>query len=135
MAKSVNKAILLGTAGKDPEVRALPSGTKVATLSVATNDRYKDKTGEWKEQTEWHTVVAYGRLAEVIEKYVQKGSRLYLEGKIETRSWEDARSGEKKYQTQIKIDDLVLAGGSPAQPAVQTAPAPTSREDDWGEFN
>ena len=139
MAKCVNKAILLGGVGKDPEVRALPSGTKVATISLATSDRFKDKTGEWKEQTEWHTAVAYGRVAEIIEKYVQKGSRLYIEGKIETRSWEDARSGEKKYQTQIKIDDLVLAGGgktqsAPQPPATPAASSP-SHDDNWEDFN
>lgn len=112
MAKSVNKAILLGNAGKDPEIRAMPSGVKVATLTVATTDRSKDKSGEWREQTEWHTVVAYARMAEVMELYVKKGSKLYIEGKIETRSWEDARTGEKKYQTQIKIEDLVLCDGA-----------------------
>ena len=132
MAKSVNKAILLGNVGKDPEIRALPSGVKVATLTVATSDRYKDKSGEWKEQTEWHTVVAYARVAEVIEKYVSKGSKLYIEGKIVTRSWEDTRSGEKKYQTEIKIEDLVLASAPPVNQPVserasqmpRSAPAP-----------
>ena len=124
MAKSVNKAILLGNVGKDPEIRTLPSGVKVATLTVATSDRYKDKSGEWKEQTEWHTAVAYARVAEVVEKYVTKGNKLYIEGKIVTRSWEDTRSGEKKYQTEIKIEDLVLLAAPPVNPV--NAPASQS---------
>ena len=143
MAKSVNKAILLGNVGKDPEIRALPSGVKVATLAVATSDRYKDKSGEWKEQTEWHTVVAYARVAEVIEKYVNKGSKLYIEGKIVTRSWEDTRSGEKKYQTEIKIEELVLASASPASQPVservsqmpRSAPVPQAVRDSDNEWD
>lgn len=143
MAKSVNKAILLGNVGKDPEIRALPSGVKVATLTLATSDRYKDKSGEWKEQTEWHTVVAYARVAEVIEKYVNKGSKLYIEGKIVTRSWEDTRSGEKKYQTEIKIEELVLASASPASQPVservsqtpRSAPVPQAVRDSDNEWD
>lgn len=143
MAKSVNKAILLGNVGKDPEIRALPSGVKIATLTLATSDRYKDKSGEWKEQTEWHTVVAYARVAEVIEKYVTKGSKVYIEGKIVTRSWEDTRSGEKKYQTEIKIEELVLASASPASQPVservsqtpRSAPVPQAVRDSDNEWD
>jgi len=127
MAKSVNHAILLGNTGKDPEIRSIPSGGKVATVTLATSDRYKDNSGEWKEKTEWHNLVAYGRIAEVIEQYVKKGSKLYIEGKIETRSWEDKHSGEKKYQTQIKIDELILAG--------ERTSAPRAAEtNDWDDF-
>lgn len=128
MAKSINKVILLGNVGKDPEIRALPSGVRVATLTLATSDGYKDKSGEWKEKTEWHTLVGYARIADVIEKYVKKGSKLYVEGKSETHSWEDPRSGEKKYQTQVKIEDLVLAGAAPNQSASAT------ENDDWNDF-
>jgi len=137
MAKSINKAILLGNIGKDPEIRALPSGVKVATLTLATSDRYKDKTGEWKEQTEWHTLVAYAKIAEVIEKYVTRGSKLYVEGKIETRSWEDLRSGEKKYQTQVKISDLVLLSPKPETEAPPPSTSTQRHENpdaDWDDF-
>lgn len=135
MAKSINKVILLGNVGKDPEIRALPSGVKVATLTLATSDSYKDKSGEWKEKTEWHTLVGYARIADVIEKCVQKGSRLYVEGKLETHSWEDSRSGEKKYQIQVKIEELVLAGAAPNQFTNQTTSATRpSKNDDWNDF-
>jgi single-strand DNA-binding protein len=135
MAKSINKVILLGNVGKDPEIRALPSGVSVATLTLATSDGYKDKSGEWKEKTEWHTLVGYARIADVIEKYVQKGSKLYVEGKFETHSWEDPRSGEKKYQVQVKIEELVLAGSAPNQSTNQSASAKRSSEnDDWNDF-
>jgi single-strand DNA-binding protein len=108
MAKSMNKAILLGNVGKDPEIRTLSNGTKIATLALATSERIKDKQGNWEDRTEWHTLVAFARLAEVIEQYVRKGSKLCIEGRIATRSWDDKQSGEKKYATEIKIDDLVL---------------------------
>jgi single-strand DNA-binding protein len=135
MAKSINKVILLGNVGKDPEIRALPSGVKVATLTLATSDSYKDKSGKWKEKTEWHTLVGYARIADVIEKYVQKGSKLYVEGKSETHSWEDSRSGEKKYQVQVKIEELVLVGAAPNQSTNQTTSATRpSENDDWNDF-
>jgi single-strand DNA-binding protein len=135
MAKSINKVILLGNVGKDPEIRALPSGVKVATLTLATSDSYKDKSGEWKEKTEWHTLVGYARIADVIEKYVQKGSKLYVEGKSETHSWEDSRSGEKKYQVQVKIEELILVGAAPNQSTNQTTSATRpSENDDWNDF-
>lgn len=120
MAKSVNKVILLGHVGKDPEIKTVGSGTKVANLTLATSDRVKDQSGAWQERTEWHSLVAFARLAEVIERYVKKGSKLYIEGRLETRSWQDSHSGETKYQTQIKIDELVLTSsqsGETAQPA------------------
>jgi len=139
MSKSVNKAILLGNAGKDPEIRAMPSGTKVATWSLATSERYKDNEGNWQDSTEWHTVVAYARLAEIAEKYVTKGSKLYIEGKIETHSWKDARSGEKKSQTQIKVNDLALLSPpsnaeKPAPPPPAAQPAVAESDDFWDDF-
>ena len=108
MPKSVNKVILLGNVGKDPEVKFLPSGLPVANLTLATSDRFKDKAGEWQDRTEWHSVVAWKRLAEVVGEYVAKGSKLYVEGKIQTSSWEDRQSGERKYRTQVLAHDLVL---------------------------
>jgi single-strand DNA-binding protein len=111
MAKSVNKVILVGNLGKDPEVKFTPSGVPVAKFSLATNERYKDKSGEWQDRTEWHNIVAWQRLAEIVGEYVKKGSKVYIEGRLQTSSWEDKQSGEKKYRTEIIANDLVLLGG------------------------
>jgi len=111
MAKSVNKVILIGNLGKDPEVKYTPSGTPVAKFSIATNERYKDKGGEWQDRTEWHNIVAWQRLAEIVGEYVKKGSKIYIEGRLQTSSWEDKQSGEKKYKTEIVAQDLVLLSG------------------------
>jgi single-strand DNA-binding protein len=112
MAKSVNKVILIGNLGKDPEVKFTPSGVPVAKFSLATNENYKDKaSGEWKERTEWHNIIAWQRLAEIVGEYVKKGSKVYIEGRIQTSSWEDKQSGEKKYRTEIVANDLVLLSG------------------------
>jgi single-strand DNA-binding protein len=110
--KSVNKVILLGTMGRDPEVRYVAGNTiPVVKVSLATNERYKDDQGNWQDRTEWHSVVAWRRLAEIIGQYVKKGDRLYIEGKLQTSSWDDQKTGEKKYRTEVVADDLVLVGG------------------------
>jgi len=111
MAKSVNKIILLGNVGKDPEFRATAGGTTVANFSLATTDRAKDATGNWTDRTEWHNLVAFQRTAEIVRDYVKKGSKLYIEGKIQTRSWDDKASGEKKYRTEVLVNELVLLSG------------------------
>jgi single-strand DNA-binding protein len=111
MAKSVNKVILLGNVGKEPEVKFLPSGGAVANFSIATSERYKDKAGEFQEKTEWHNVVAYGKLADIIRDYVKKGSKLYVEGRLTTRSWDDKDSGKKVYRTEIVVAELSLLSG------------------------
>ena len=111
MAKSVNKVILIGNLGKDPEVRYTPQGTAVATLAIATNERFKDKDGNWQDRTEWHKVVAWQRLAEIAGEYLKKGHSVYIEGKLQTKSWEDKNTHEKKYSTEIVANDLVLLGG------------------------
>lgn len=112
MAKSVNKVILLGTLGKDPELKYTPQGTAVAKFSMATNESYKDKqSGEWKERTEWHNIVCWQRTAEVASEYLKKGRKVYIEGRITTRSWDDKETGQKKYMTEIICNDLVLIGG------------------------
>ena len=108
MGKSVNKVILVGNVGKDPEVKFTQSGVPVATLTLATNERYKDKSGEWQDRTEWHSIKAWQKTAEVIGEYVKKGSKIYVEGKLQTSSWEDKQSGEKKYRTEVVVDNLVL---------------------------
>lgn len=109
--KSVNKVILLGNAGKDPEIRSTGSGTLVASFTVATSDRAKNASGEWVDRTEWHNLVAYARTAEIVRDYVRKGSKLYIEGKIQARSWDDKNSGEKKYRTEIIVNELALLSG------------------------
>jgi single-strand DNA-binding protein len=111
MAKSVNKVTLLGNLGKDPEIKFLPSGQAVANFGLATSDRYKDKAGEWQDRTEWHNVVAYGRTAEIVRDYVKKGNKLYIEGRLTTRSWDDKDTGKKVYRTEVVVNDLVLIGG------------------------
>lgn len=108
---SVNKVILLGTLGKDPDIRYLPDGGAVANISLATNSQWKDKnTGEKRQETEWHRVVIYGRLAEVAGEYCKKGGSVYLEGKLKTRKWQD-QSGVDKYTTEIIADTMQLLGG------------------------
>lgn len=111
MPKSVNKVILVGNVGKDPEVKFSTGGMAIANLTLATSDRSKDKGGEWQERTEWHNLVAFQRTAEIVRDYVKKGSKLYIEGRIQTRSWDDKESGQKKYRTEIIINDLVLLSG------------------------
>jgi len=111
MAKSVNKVILVGNVGKDPEIKFAASGVAIATFSLATSDRTKDQAGAWTDRTEWHSLVAFQRTAEIVRDYVKKGSKLYIEGRIQTRSWEDKETKEKKYRTEIIVNDLVLLSG------------------------
>jgi single-strand DNA-binding protein len=111
MAKGVNKVLLLGNVGKDPEIRASGAGMTIASFSLATADRAKDQTGQWVDKTEWHNLVAFGRTAEIVRDYVKKGSQLFIEGKIQTRSWDDKESGQKKYRTEILVNELSLLGG------------------------
>jgi single-strand DNA-binding protein len=114
MAKGVNKVFLLGNVGKDPEIRSTAGGMTVASFSLATADRQKDAQGNWADKTEWHNIVCFQRTAEVVRDYVKKGSQLLIEGKIQTRSWDDKTSGEKKYKTEILCNELTLLGGKPA---------------------
>jgi single-strand DNA-binding protein len=111
MAKSVNKVILLGNVGKDPEIRSTGGGTMVANFTLATSDRQKDAQGNWQDRTEWHNLVAFTRLAEIVRDYVKKGSKLYIEGKIQTRSWDDKETGAKRYRTEIIVNDISLLSG------------------------
>jgi single-strand DNA-binding protein len=111
MAKSVNKVILLGNVGKDPEIRSTGGGTMVANFTLATSDRFQDASGNWQDRTEWHNLVAFKRTAEIVRDYVKKGTKLYIEGKIQTRSWDDKESGQKKYRTEIIVNDLSLLSG------------------------
>ncbi|HEV2277631.1 MAG TPA: single-stranded DNA-binding protein [Acidobacteriaceae bacterium] len=108
MSKTVNKVLLLGNVGKDPEIASTNGGTLVAKLSLATSERFKDKQGEWQERTEWHNLVAYARSAEILRDYVRKGSKLYVQGRLTTRSWDDRESGRKMYRTEIVVGDISL---------------------------
>lgn len=117
MGRSVNKVILLGNAGKDPEVKFTPAGKPVAKFSLATSERFKDKSGEWQEKTEWHNVVAWERLAEIAGEYIKKGDKVYVEGRLQTRSWE--KDGQKHYSTEVNASEIVLLG----KPEAKEAPA------------
>ena len=108
MARGVNKVILVGNLGRDPEVRYTPSGSAVANVTIATSDQWKDKqTGEQQERTEWHRVVFFNRLAEVVAEYVKKGQQIYVEGRIQTRKWQD-QSGQDRYTTEIVANEMQM---------------------------
>jgi single-strand DNA-binding protein len=109
--KSVNKVILVGNLGKDPEVKYTPGGMPVAKFSLATNERFKDKEGQWQDRTEWHNIVAFQRTAEIVGEYLKKGGKCYIEGSLRTSSWDDKETGQKKYKTEIIANDLVLLSG------------------------
>ncbi len=110
MAKGVNKVFLLGNVGKDPEIRATQGGMTIASFTLATADRQKDAQGNWADKTEWHNLVAFQRTAEIVRDYVKKGTQIFVEGKIQTRSWDDKESGAKKYRTEILVNELSLLG-------------------------
>lgn len=124
---SFNKVILIGNVGKDPEVRHLETGIAVASFTLATTERYKNRNGELQDQTEWHNIVCWRNLAELSEKYIKKGAQIFVEGKIRTRSWAD-QTGAKRYTTEIVADNIRLldrkgvVSGTPAEMPVQTPP-------------
>ena len=124
---SFNKVILIGNVGKDPEVRHLETGIAVASFTLATTERYKNRNGELQDQTEWHNIVCWRNLAELSEKYIQKGAQIFVEGKIRTRSWAD-QTGAKRYTTEIVADNIRLLDrkgavtGTPADMPVHAAP-------------
>lgn len=124
MARGVNKAILVGNVGGDPDIKHTADGRCIANFSLATSESWTDKnSGQKQEHTEWHRCKAFGRLAEIIEKYVKKGDQLYIEGKIKTRSWED-KDGNKKYTTEVEARDMQMLGSASGEaPARAAAPA------------
>ncbi len=116
----VNKAIILGNLGRDPEMRSTQSGSQVANFSIATSRQYTDSSGQKQEETEWHRIVAFGRLAEICGQYLRKGKQVYIEGRIQTRSWEDKETGQKKFMTEIVAEQMQMlgrAGDSPSGPS------------------
>src|SRR5712671_3708680 len=138
MAGSVNRVILVGRLGKDPEIRSIPSGTSVSKFSIATDERFTDKSGEKQERTEWHNIEAWGKLGEICGQYLRKGKLVYIEGSIRTESWDDKESGQKKYRTKIVASDMQMldkksdeeggggysgGGGYARKPAATGAPA------------
>jgi single-strand DNA-binding protein len=139
MARSVNKVILIGNLGKDPEVRYTGSGVAVATFTLATNESWRDAEGNTQERTEWHNLVAWRKLAEVIGEYLKKGSKIYVEGRLQYRTYDD-KNGVKRYVTEIVVDQMVMldgrnregAGGSsdPGPVAPPAGPGPTPKDDD-----
>tara|TARA_R110000796_G_scaffold186678_2_gene303580 strand:+ start:4550 stop:5026 length:477 start_codon:yes stop_codon:yes gene_type:complete len=130
MARGVNKVILIGNVGGDPEVRYLPNGNAVANITLATSDSWKDKqTGQQQERTEWHRVVFFGRIAEVVGEYVRKGSKMYIEGRLQTREWE--KDGVKRYTTEIVVDiggQMQLLDGKPQGGEQGMAPRPQQQQ-------
>jgi single-strand DNA-binding protein len=117
---SVNKVILMGNLGRDPEVRFMPNGEAVCNFSIATTDSWKDKQGQKVEKTEWHNIVMYRKLAEIAGEYLKKGSPVYLEGRLQTRKWE--KDGVERYSTEIIADQMQMLGSKDAQPARENAP-------------
>ena len=107
---SVNKVILIGHLGKDPEVRYMPNGEAVANVSIATSENWKDKSGEKQEKTEWHNLVFYKRLAEIVGEYLKKGSQIYVEGRLQTRKWQ-TKEGQDRYTTEIIVNEMKMLGG------------------------
>ena len=146
MARGVNKVILIGNLGRDPEVRYMPSGSAVANVTIATSEQWKDRqTGEQQERTEWHNVVFFNRLAEIVGEYLKKGSQVYVEGSLRTRKWQD-KNGNDRYTTEIVASEMQMlgsrgggtagyaaeggAGSRAARPAAEPAPAPASDDFD-----
>lgn len=115
---SLNKVMLIGNLGKDPEVRYTTSGTAVASFSLATSERFKNKSGEWEDRTEWHNVTLWGRLAEIAGEYLAKGKTVYIEGRLQTRKWQD-RDGRDRYTTEVVADKMQMLGGKGEGPARQ----------------
>lgn len=120
MAKGVNKAIIVGRLGQDPEVRYMPNGNAVANFTVATSEQWKDQQGQKQEKTEWHRITIYGKLAEIAGKYLHKGSNVYLEGRLQTREWTDQQQ-VKRYTTEIIVNEMQMLDGAPQQQGQQQA--------------
>ncbi|MGD2216835.1 MAG: single-stranded DNA-binding protein [Gemmatimonadales bacterium] len=132
MSRSVNKAIIIGNLGADPEIRTTPQGSRVTTLSVATNRRWQNRSGEMQEDTQWHRVVAWNKLAEIVEQYLKKGDRVYIEGRLQYRQWED-QNGQKRYTTEIVANDMVMLGGR-GEGGLEMQRTPSYGGEDYDDF-
>jgi single-strand DNA-binding protein len=123
MARGINKVILIGHLGADPETRYMPSGSAVTNLRLATSESWKDKnTGEQQERTEWHNVVMFSRLAEIAAEYLRKGSQVYIEGRLRTRKWQDKSDGHDRYTTEIVANEMQMLGGRPGGAGASSSP-------------
>ena len=131
-SRSVNKVILIGNLGKDPELRYTNSGTAVATFSVATNESRKDQSGNVQEKTEWHNIVAWSKLAEICGEYLKKGSKIYLEGRLQYRTYDD-KNGVKRYVTEIVMDQLLMLDSRGGSGAAAESPGTPSQQEPAGE--
>ena len=118
---SINKVILIGSLGRDPETRYMPNGEAATNFSMATSENWKDKQGQKQERTEWHNLIAYRKLAEIIGEYVKKGSTIYIEGRLQTRKWQD-KEGKDRYTTEIVADQMQMLGGKPSGESVSQQP-------------
>jgi single-strand DNA-binding protein len=130
----VNKVILVGNLGKDPEVRHLENGAAVANFSIATSESYKDKSGNRQEQTEWHNIVLWRGLAEIAEKYLKKGSQIYIEGKLKTRNWQD-KDGNTRYTTEVVGDNMTMLGSRSSSDNSGSAPSDSNESSSKGSAN
>lgn len=136
MSRGINKAILVGNLAAEPEYRVLNNGDNcVATVSLATNESFKDQQGNVQERTEWHRLVFWGRLAEIARDYLHKGSQIYVEGKIRTRSYDDQQTGDRKYVTEIQVLDMQMLGSKPQGQGQSSAPAPQQSQSWNGQQN
>lgn len=139
---SVNKVILIGNLGKDPEVRYMPSGEAITNINIATTDNWKDKSGEKQERTEWHKIAFFGKLAEIAGEYLKKGNPVYIEGRLQTRKWQD-KEGKDRYTTEIVAEKMQMLGGRGGgtdasyapESAPRTSPAATGEKPAGGDFN
>lgn len=130
MAKSLNKVMLIGNLGKDPELRYTTSGVAVATFSLATNESWKDQDGNLQERTEWHNIVAWKKLAEICAEWLKKGKKVYIEGRIQTRSYDDKNTGQKKYMTEIVADNMIMLDGKGTSDGSQGHHAPSTQAEE-----
>jgi single-strand DNA-binding protein len=133
MAQSLNTVQIIGNIGADPEVRATPSGAKVANFRVACSESWKDKSGQKQESTEWVSCVAWEKTAEIVEKYIRKGSKVYISGKLKTRMWEDKNGGGKRYATEVLVDRVMMLDGRPGT-AVEANRSAAAASDDYPAF-
>lgn len=131
---ALNKVLLIGNVGKDPEIRHLQGGASVATITLATSERYKDRNGETRELTEWHTIIAWRQLADLAENFIRKGSQIYVEGRIRSRSWDD-QNGQKRYVTEIQADSIQLLGRRNENPGAPQNPRPQQQDNYGGQQN
>ena len=130
MARGVNKVIIVGNLGQDPEVRYMPNGNAVANFTVATSESWKDQQGQLQERTEWHRIVVYRRLAEIAGEYLRKGSKVYLEGRLQTREWQD-QQGQKRYTTEIIVNEMQMLDGR-SEGGARGAGGHGDEGSDWG---